>query len=67
MQNTSFPLLQFRSKDLSSQPSRQQAGANFFDLHPVIDIVRSVFLSSLLWIFLAFTVYTVYNMIAGSR
>ncbi len=67
MQNPSLPLLQFRSKDLSSQPTRPQTGEGFFDLHPVVDIVRSVFLSSLLWVCLAYTVYTVYNLIAGSH
>jgi hypothetical protein len=67
MQNPSFPLLQFRSKDLSSASPRQGLQAGFFDLHPVADIVRSVFVSSLLWAFLAFAVYTVYTMIAGSH
>lgn len=67
MQNPSFPLLQFRSKELSSPTPRQSLQSGFFDVHPLADIVRSVFLSSLLWVFLAFAVYMVYTMIAGTH
>lgn len=64
MRNPSFSLIQFRSKDLSSLPSKQNSGDHFFHAHPLSDVVRSVFVSSLLWGFLAITVYTVYSMIA---
>jgi len=67
MQNPSFPLLQFRSKELSTPSPRQSLQSGFFDLHPLADIVRSVFFSSLLWAFLAFAVYTVYTMIASTH
>jgi hypothetical protein len=67
MENTTLPLLQFRSKELSSQISRQSSSKGFFDLHPIAVIVRSLFLSSLLWAFLAIVVYTVYTMIVGAH
>ena len=67
MQNSSFPLLQFRSKEISSQSSRRISGESFFYIHHVGDIVRSLFLSSLLWVFLAIAIYTVYTMIVGTH
>jgi hypothetical protein len=33
----------------------------------VIDIARSLFLSSLMWVALAVIVYTVYSMVAGAH
>lgn len=67
MQNPSFPLLQFRSKELSTHPVRQDAEQGFFDTHPVGDLVRSLLVSSVLWGLLAFAVYTVYTMIVGAH
>ncbi|MDQ2832510.1 MAG: hypothetical protein M3Y50_01975 [Acidobacteriota bacterium] len=64
MRNPSFPLIQFRSKELSSQPAHRSSGDSSFQAHPLTDVVRSVFVSSLMWGFLAITVYTVYSMIA---
>ncbi len=39
----------------------------FFAAHPVLPILRSLFLSSFLWIALAFALYAVYILIAGSH
>ncbi len=67
MQNPSSSLLPFRSKEVANQATRRNSGENFFSLHHVGDIVRSLFLTSLLWVFLAVGVYTVYTMIAGAH
>jgi hypothetical protein len=67
MENTTLPLLQFRSKELSNPIPRQSSSTGFFDLHPIAVIVRSLFLSSVLWVLLAIAVYTVYTMIVGPR
>ena len=71
MQNSSLPLLQFRSKDLpnlaSPHDSPISGAEGFFDLHPVGAVARGLFLSLLLWVLLAFVVYTVYTMIVGAH
>ena len=40
---------------------------SFFNAYPVGEMVRGLFLSSILWIFLALTVYTVYSMVLGAK
>ncbi len=56
----------FRSTNQPEWPSAQPAN-HFFDIHPVGAILRSLFLSSLLWIFLAFTLYTVYSFVVAAN
>jgi hypothetical protein len=65
MQTPSFPLLQFRSKELADQPLQRSSGVSFFDAYRIAGLARSLFLSSLLWVFLAFAVYMVYTLIAS--
>ncbi len=48
----------------SAAPHRSSA-ADFFLTHPILPVLRGVFLSSLLWIFLALALYGVYTLIAG--
>jgi hypothetical protein len=43
----------------------RSATAEFFLTHPILPVLRSVFLSSLLWVFLALALYGVYTLIAG--
>ena len=70
MQNSTLPLLQFRSKELSNQIARQHADDSF-DGDSRFRAFRGIFngllFSSILWGVLAFTVYTVYNMVAGTH
>lgn len=40
---------------------------SFFNAYPVGEMVRGLFLSSILWIFLALAVYTVYSMVLGTK
>jgi hypothetical protein len=57
MQTPTFPALQNRYKN--------SAAHGFFAVHPIGEIVRSLFLSSIGWIFVAFAVYGVYSMVLG--
>lgn len=43
------------------------SSSEFFHAHPVGEIVRGLFLSSVLWVLLAVGVYSVYTMILGSH
>jgi hypothetical protein len=49
----------------SAASRHRSATADFFLTHPILPVLRSVFLSSLLWIFLALALYGVYTLIAG--
>jgi len=59
MQTPSFPALQSRFKNSSA--------LGFFETHAVFEVVRSLFLSSILWVVLAAIVYGVYSMVAGTH
>lgn len=39
----------------------------FFDLHPIGAILRSLLMSSLLWILLAFALYSVYSFVVTTK
>jgi hypothetical protein len=49
----------------SAAPAHRASAADFLLTHPLIPVLRSVFFSSLLWIFLALTLYGVYTLIAS--
>ena len=49
----------------SSAPAHRSTAADFLLTHPLLPILRSVFLSALLWAFLALALYGVYTLIAG--
>jgi len=51
--------------DNSAAISRRSTAADFLLTHPLLPILRGVFFSSLLWIFLALALYGVYTLIAG--
>jgi hypothetical protein len=61
-----FTAFQVKPKSLPTWPPRQTP-VRFFDLHPVGAILRSLFLSSLLWLFLAFTLYSVYSFVVAAK
>lgn len=51
--------------DNSAAASQRASAADFLLTHPLLPILRGVFFSSLLWIFLALVLYGVYTMIAS--
>ncbi len=51
--------------DNTSVPARRASAADFLLTHPLLPVLRGVFFSSLLWIFLALALYGVYTLIAA--
>jgi hypothetical protein len=47
-----------------SSPYNQNGG--FFDTYPIRDMVRGLFVSSILWTLLAVTVYIVYTLVLSA-
>jgi hypothetical protein len=66
MQTPTFPSLQSRFRSLSHSGSNRARTTGFFHKHPVGEVVRSLFFSSILWMLLAITLYGVYSMVVGS-
>jgi hypothetical protein len=68
MQTPSYSDIHVRYTNLTNRTARQQENADgFLDTHHVVDIARSLFLSSILWVVIAIIVYTVYSMVAGAH
>jgi|HubBroStandDraft_6_1064221.scaffolds.fasta_scaffold3390095_2 hypothetical protein len=67
MQTPAFPSLQSRFKSFTDRGSRRSSPPGFFETHAVGDVVRSLFVSSILWAVLAVGVYEVYSMIVGTH
>lgn len=67
MQTPAFPSLQSKYKSFTHRMSSRTSAPGFFDLHPISEILRSVFFSSILWALIAASVYMLYTMIVGSR
>ena len=67
MQTPAFPTLQSRDKNFTNRGSDRTSSTGFFEAHPVGEVVRSLFFSSILWMLLAIVLYAVYSMVAGSR
>ncbi len=59
-----FTDMQPKSSLSPSWPPEQQP-SGFFDLHPIGAVLRSLLMSSLLWILLAFALYSVYTFVVG--
>ena len=66
MQTPAFPSLQSRYKSFMGQGANLTSSNGFFHTHPVGEIVRSLFFSSILWMLLAMILYGVYTMVAGT-
>jgi hypothetical protein len=66
MQSPAFPSLQSRFKSFTNQESSRTSSNGFFVTHPVGEVVRSLFFSSILWMLLAIILYAVYSMVVGS-
>jgi hypothetical protein len=67
MQTPAFSSLQSNDKRFTNRGSDRTSPTGFFDAHPVGEVVRSLFFSSILWMLLAIALYAVYSMVAGSR
>jgi hypothetical protein len=67
MQTPAFPSLQSTNKSFSNPGSDRPSSNGFFESHPIGEVVRSLFLSSILWMLLAIVLYAVYSMVVGSR
>jgi hypothetical protein len=53
-------------RDHTATPQAHHNGAvSFFEAHPIGEIIRGLFLSSVLWVLLAIAVYMVYSMVLG--
>jgi hypothetical protein len=60
-----IPMFSFQSRFKSS--SHSNAAPGFFQTHAVGEVIRSLFLSSIMWVLLAGTVYTVYTIFAPAH
>jgi hypothetical protein len=67
MQTPAFPSLQSSDKGFTNRGSDRTSSTGFFEAHPVGEVVRSLFFSSILWMLLAVALYAVYSMVVGSR
>lgn len=63
MQTPAFPSLESRTESFNNRSSSR----GFFHTHPIGEVVRSLFFSSIMWMVLAIALYGVYSMVAGSR
>lgn len=57
-----FTSTQPKSTLSPSWPPEQQP-TGFFDLHPIGAVLRNLLMSSLLWVLLAFALYSVYSFV----
>jgi len=46
--------------------SDRTSSTGFFEAHPIGEVVRNLFFSSILWMLLAIALYAVYSMVVGS-
>jgi hypothetical protein len=67
MQTPAYPSLYSRYKNITHRGSEQPSSTGFFEAHPISEVVRSIFFSSILWVLLAIALYGVYTMVVGSR
>jgi hypothetical protein len=67
MQSPTFPSLQQSSKSFTNPGSDRAPSTGFFQNHPISDVLRSLFFSSILWMLLAIILYAVYSMVLGTR
>jgi hypothetical protein len=63
MHTPAFP----QSKSFTNPGSDQSSSNSFFGTHPVGEVIRSLFFSSILWMLLAIVLYAVYSMVVGSH
>ena len=66
MHMPAFPALQSRYRSFTGRRFNQASSNGFFQNHPVSGVVRSLFVSSLLWMVLAIALYGVYSVVVGT-
>jgi hypothetical protein len=66
MQSPALTSLQSRDASFNQNTDRSSL-SGFFATHPVVEVVRSLFFSSILWMLLAIALYAVYTMVVGSH
>lgn len=54
------------SYENSAAGAHRSTAAEFFLTHPILPVLRGLFLSSLLWIFLALALYGVYTLVLNT-
>jgi hypothetical protein len=59
-----FPASQSRFRNFTYRRLHLASASGFFD-NRVVEVVRNLFLSSLLWVLLAVAVYVVYTLIVS--
>jgi len=67
MQTPALTSLQSRDASFTNQSSDRTSLVGFFTTHPVAEVARSLFFSSILWMLLAIALYAVYTMVVGSH
>ena len=66
MNMPAFPALQSRYRSFTSRRWNQTSSDGFFQNHPISGVMRSLFVSSLLWMVLAIALYGVYSVVVGT-
>jgi hypothetical protein len=56
-----------RNRQQEILPGVWEKKLNYFDLHPPAEVFRGIVYTSVLWGLLAFGVYTIYGIVAGTR
>lgn len=59
--------MSLRDRASVSPRTQHDRASSFFEAHPVGEIIRGLFLSSVLWALLAISVYLVYSMVLRSN
>jgi len=65
MYSPSFPSFQEKYKGFNNPGPGNTTPTGYFSTHPIGEIVRSLFFSSVLWMLLAMVLYGVYSLVAG--
>jgi hypothetical protein len=60
-----FPSFQEKYKGFNNPGPGHTTPTSYFHTHPIGEIVRSLFFSSILWMLLAVALYEVYSLVAG--
>ena len=64
---SSLKMIMSRFGHREIMPDRSEPKGNYFDLHPVADVVRGLLYTSVLWGLLAMGVYSIYALILAAH
>jgi hypothetical protein len=65
MHSPAFPSFQEKYKGFNNPGPGHVSPSGFFRTHPIAEIIRGLFFSSILWMLLAITLYGVYSIVVG--